>query len=834
MPVVTFSVIAVSFIILLALNSFLRKSLKHNEFNLKSIQNSTNEILKRLKTLEDNFSKSAPQSPINEQAEKPIDQKTHAVTPKTEDISIREKVIEQSIEDTEDKATPETEKSKTPPTTIKPTQLAAVNKVEITEVQPREKRKSFIQRHPDIEKFIGENLINKIGIVILVLGIGFFVKYAIDKNWINEIARVAIGILCASGLLGLAHKLRKDYKPFSSVLIGGGLAVLYYTITLAYHTQGYPFYQQQTLTFAILIMITVFAVFLSISYDRIEIAILAILGGFCSPLLLSSGSGNYITLFSYIMLLNTGMLVLSYYKKWRLVNIVSFAFTVILFTIWLGDSLFRKDYDPFNGAIIFASGFYIIFFLMNIIYNLKHKIEFKAIDISLLLSNTFIYFAFMMIMLNHISDGMYKGLFAVLLGVFNFGFAWFTKTRQNIDAKLLFLLIGLVFTFITLAVPLQLQGNYITLFWAVESVLLLWLGLKSGFKILQLGSAVVCFLLLISIVMDWVNNYNIVSFYNEDYVKELRFVFNKMFITTLIASFSLIASLLIIRDRRDKIAWIFPVPVYRALSLAALLIIFYVGGLLEVNYHAIHEFIESSSKSVTLYTYNALYVLLILFLSFKIKNKALSIVSSSISVLFLLFFLTALTTHFSRNISAIISLEETQTTLLLIFRWTSILTAYAIAFLTSKLVTKTNNYSKANLYKLNIMLLVSTVIFLLSADLDAISILISKSTDILYQSQKIGYTILWGISSFVLMLIGMKKKIQIIRIYSLALFAITIGKLFIYDISNISEGGKIIAFILLGVLLLIMSFMYQKLKKLVVEDNLSQDNKTKPADTSNE
>ena len=75
----------------------------------------------------------------------------------------------------------------------------------------------FKEKNPDLEKFIGENLINKLGILILVLGISYFVKYAIDKNWINEPARVGIGVLCGSLVMLIANKLRKKYAAFSSV-----------------------------------------------------------------------------------------------------------------------------------------------------------------------------------------------------------------------------------------------------------------------------------------------------------------------------------------------------------------------------------------------------------------------------------------------------------------------------------------------------------------------------------------------------------------------------------------------------------------------------------------
>ena len=103
-----------------------------------------------------------------------------------------------------------------------------------TLTQPPEAKKGWwekwIENNPDIEKFIGENLANKIGIAILVLGISFFVKYAIDKEWINETGRVVIGLACGGLLTGIAHYFRNSYRAFSSVLAGGSIAVFFFTM----------------------------------------------------------------------------------------------------------------------------------------------------------------------------------------------------------------------------------------------------------------------------------------------------------------------------------------------------------------------------------------------------------------------------------------------------------------------------------------------------------------------------------------------------------------------------------------------------------------------------
>ena len=95
----------------------------------------------------------------------------------------------------------------------------------------------------------------------------------------------------------------------------------------------------------------------------------------------------------------------------------------------------------------------------------------------------------------------------------------------------------------------------------------------------------------------------------------------------------------------------------------------------------------------------------------------------------------------------------------------------------------------------------------------------NNSDELITQYDKAGLSALWGIFSFALMWQGMRHKQKTLRIISLTIFSIVLLKLFIFDISGISEGGKIFAFILLGVLLLTVSFMYQKLKKIIIDDH---------------
>ncbi|WCC44713.1 DUF2339 domain-containing protein [Tenacibaculum finnmarkense] len=195
-------------------------------------------------------------------------------TPKKEEIIITPSVTNSL------KTTPVLEDKKTAKQTIQQTKDQAVKSI-----PEKSFFENFKEKNPDLEKFIGENLINKLGILILVLGISFFVKYAIDKDWINEPARVGIGVLCGSLIMAIAHKLKKNYTSFSSVLVAGAISIFYFTIYIAFHE--YELFSQ-TVAFAIMTVITIFSTLVSVSYNKQELAVLSLIGGFAAPFMVST------------------------------------------------------------------------------------------------------------------------------------------------------------------------------------------------------------------------------------------------------------------------------------------------------------------------------------------------------------------------------------------------------------------------------------------------------------------------------------------------------------------------------------------------------------------
>lgn len=691
--------------------------------------------------------------------------------------------------------------------------------------------------NPDLEKFIGENLINKIGIAILVAGIGYFVKFAIDQNWINEIGRVLIGVLAGGLLLGLAHRLRSTFTAFSSVLVAGGLSVLYFTIAIAF--SDYRIFSQ-TAAFLLMVVITGFAVLLSIAYNRVELAVMSLIGGFCTPFMVSTGQSNYVVLFSYLLILDGGMLLLAYFKKWNLVHWVAYGFTVLLYGLWLSTEVLDAPATtpPYLGALLFATGFYVVFMAMNLIYNLKNQLTFSAVEITLLLSNTAFYFATGMLILAHVNQGAWQGLFTAGLAVVNFGIATLLYRRQAVDRTLIYLLIGLVITFVSLTIPVQLDGNFITMFWALEAVLLLWLTQRSGLRLLATGAVVVMGLMLISLVMDWSTLYGNLSVSTVSAVSTLPIIFNKAFITSLIALVGLLLTHRLLRSQQEPFQfWIgqLSVPVYQRIIGYLVVVVAYFAGYNEVDYQATAAFSYGAASTIIQGAYQLTFALSLLFFVRRLGVHSRVIQATLFSVLILLCYITIfdpalhelLLMYFVGSVRSLAAFPV---------HYVSVAGVIGLLVLLSLIKPTLSPFFSQVwpwflgfivVYVASSELYAHLVYFRLSAPVGPVSTnqyttYVMRYDALTEQITKVGLPILWGVCAFIFMYVGLTKRNRQYRILSLSLFALTLLKLFFYDLEGISEGGRIAAFISLGALLLIISFMYQRIKRLILDNDTPQ------------
>ena len=724
-------------------------------------------------------------------------------------------------------------------------------------------KKSFVENfkdnNPDLEKFIGENLISKIGVLILVLGISYFVKFAIDKDWINEPARVGIGVLCGALVMGIAHKLRTNYAAFSSVLVAGAIAIFYFTIGIAFHE--YQLFSQ-TVAFSIMVVITAFSCLVSLSYNRIELAVLSLIGGFAVPFMVSTGSGNYVILFSYILILNVGILAMAYHKKWNLVNVLAFIFTVILYGGWLNRE-FVELKPHYSGAFWFAFAFYILFTLINIINNLRTQGTFTKTQLSIFIANTFLFYGAGMVILDSYHPEL-KGAFTASIAAMNLFYAWFLYKKFGLDKNAIYLLIGLTLTFITLAIPVQFEGNYITLFWAGEAVLLMWLAQKSNIASYRFGSIIVHFLMCISLMMDWSKYYS----YNNKMV--LNIALNPIFITGIVAITSLFLVYFLLRKEDESVKQIGIVfnPIgYRKFIFVVGILVAYVVGMAEVLYQSEDYIKQYDSATAFPILYHLLFSGVLFYFLLKKETQTSRNIASLVAIVNVFLFATVFSNVSFAEHREYIASGIAQRIALYLHYVSLTVTIYFMYSLYKMYTNKTiGDFLEKKFF---VWVFAFFMIYLASTEVMLHGLVLGNSpvtaTDIAIYNKKYSivpenaidamndyvkdniarekidllrttiwktsFPVLWGIFAFIFLIFGIKKQNKTLRIIALTLLGLTIVKLFLFDISNVSETGKIIAFILLGILVLIISFVYQKIKVLVVDDKKPDEETVRTIDT---
>ena len=177
----------------------------------------------------------------------------------------------------------------------------------------------------DWEQLVGVKLFSAVAGIALVLAAVFFLRYSLDRGWLQPAVRVAIGIVVATTLLVLCElRAAHRYRVTANALDAAAIAILFATFFAAHSLWNLI---PPTLTFALLGLVTVLAVLLSIRHDSIFIAILGLVGGFATPALLSTGENRPIPLFMYLLLLNVGLAWVAVRKKWPVLTILTLALT---------------------------------------------------------------------------------------------------------------------------------------------------------------------------------------------------------------------------------------------------------------------------------------------------------------------------------------------------------------------------------------------------------------------------------------------------------------------------------------------------------------------------
>lgn len=634
------------------------------------------------------------------------------------------------------------------------------------------------------EKFIGENLFGKIGILVFILGVGLFVKYAIDKEWINETMRTVLGFLTGSVLLAVSGRLHKKYRTFSSLLAGGAFALFYLTVAIAFH---YYHLFSQTVAFVVLVGVTFIMSIYSVLYDRRELAVISLIGGFLAPFLVSTGSGNYIVLFTYLVILNLGMFGLSVYKKWGVLPLISFVFTYLIMVIYI-----LTDYTSSVSVhlFIFATLFYFVFLLPVVSILRVESMKMSRALLAIVITNNFIYLLLGALFLRDMNlPFKAEGLLSLFIAIVNLGLVIWLRKNQKDYRFLDYTMLGLVLTFVSITVPIQLDGHYITLFWASEMVLLLWLYVKSKIRVYEYAALVMVCFTFISFMLD-------VLHATQKYEITETIFLNSSFVTSLFMGLATGTFAFLMGRYRPILATarLLQYNPWNAIMYIMSVIILYYTFMMEFNLH-----VGSAMREVTMLLFTCCSILAVGYISrkrFPINQYAvLYLISIGLNVLIYIFNVLRPILH-GMTVGAIL-LEWLAVACVIVNIW----------FVARQYYVHVGQNARLVIY-LNVL---ATFLWL------------AMGCSFLWQigvaEFSAGFSLLLSVAGFVQMGLGMRLHQKVLRIISLVTFGIVLLKLVLSDLWSMAPIGKIIVFIMLGLILLVLSFLYQKLKNVLFKND---------------
>ncbi|MFZ0730978.1 MAG: DUF2339 domain-containing protein [Candidatus Sulfotelmatobacter sp.] len=328
---------------------------------------------------------------------------------------------------------------------------------------------------PDLESRIGSHWLNRIGIAAVLIGISYFLKFAFENNWIGPAGRVAIGLVAGIAIVIWSERFRlKDYKAFSYSLKAVGIGTLYLSLWAAFQRYGLI---PNTVVFAMMIIVTACAAAMALAQDAQILAVFALIGGFTTPLLLSTGQNREVALFSYVAILDIATLVLVTFKPWRRLLVLSYAGTLVLYLGWYSEFYSRPE---LSVTLAFSTLFFAIFAITPLV-TLQPEDEppfFAAIPALLAFVNAGVYFLQAYVMISDI-DKTYMAWFALALAAIYILLSRQVHTRRLAPgaSEILYLLhLAVAIGFITVAIPIRLDAHWITMGWFVEAGVLLWIG----------------------------------------------------------------------------------------------------------------------------------------------------------------------------------------------------------------------------------------------------------------------------------------------------------------------------------------------------------------------
>lgn len=339
-------------------------------------------------------------------------------------------------------------------------------------------------RHPAETPIIGlvwnyfteGNALVRAGVIVLFFGVAFLLRYLAQHSHIPMELRLSGIAFAALALLIVGWRLRTRRRGYALALQGGAVGILYLTIFSALHLYSLL---SPTAAFGLLAAVSALSATMAVLQSSLAVALLSVTGGFLAPFLASTGHGDHVALFSYFALLNAVILGIAWFRSWRLLNVAGFAFTFVLSAIW---GVLQYQPQDFATSEPFLVLFFLLYVAIAVLYSSRQESgpgQYGYIDATIIFGTPLTAFGLQAAMLH--GHPLALAYSALAVSALYIALAWLLHRRSPQRLRLLvegFTALGVAF--LTLAVPLALNGRWSAASWALEGAALVWVGCRQN------------------------------------------------------------------------------------------------------------------------------------------------------------------------------------------------------------------------------------------------------------------------------------------------------------------------------------------------------------------
>jgi uncharacterized membrane protein len=704
------------------------------------------------------------------------------------------------------------------PRPIEPEPAAAPKPPQMSPVSERPAPKPARTKQ-EWEALVGGKLLNRIGALALVIGIGFFLKYAFDKDWISEAMRVSIGGGVGVLLLLLGHRfVKRGLNVFAQGLIGAGISVLYLAV---YATFNYYHLVSQPVAFGMMSAVTVLTFYLAFRYDSLAVSLLGWAGGFLTPFLLSTGEANAVGLFTYILLLDIGLLsALVKKRSWVILEPLTFAATYIIYLAWYDEYYVPAD---LRVAIIFAVLFWLLFHALDILHQLRSEPSMPWLRRIVAVVNGFAFYGLMHTL---VFDNYPNVMGAVVLGMAAAYYGTFLMLRRRstftIEDEARYVLSATALLAVATGIQFRHHEFVAITLLSVEATLLAWYGSRKQVDYIWAG-ALVLFVAAFTWLVGVVGNFDYES--TESYLPVLNL--RVLAFATLAAGVGFTATVL-----RN---------VPKAKELAGGLHYFWAALIfilipIEISYYFDRQLAGVTDVNAPILYYRQGLTVAMGWMIYALALIRAGLMSRTIAVV-TSGMLVALIASGSAMLQGLSYMPIERFTPVLNFRALTLIVVFAgllvIAWWLRSMPIE-GRFSRSMGTALRIGILLSLFVLLTGETHDYFDHQISRiaapqnpdavdeftrydaAVRSIEDMKQLVLSGVWLLYSVVLMVLGIARRMQSLRLAAIILYGITILKIFLYDLSDLDTLYRIFSFIGLGLILLGSSYLYQRYKDVIL------------------